>query len=194
MNREQFLEKLKNKLKGLPAEDVSSALEYYEEYLDDAGPENEEATIAAWGSPDQLAGQILADYAVKQVNAEPSAKKSLSTAWVVILAICASPIAVPVAAVIICLMATLIIAVAAVILGLGGGAVGLLAGGAASVIMGFGVIFQSISTTIFFVGLGLFSVGAGAALMMFVIWLSKAGIRWVAKLFSKVLPRRKTHE
>ena len=194
MNREQFLEKLKNKLKGLPAEDVSSALEYYEEYLDDAGPENEEATIAAWGSPDQLAGQILADYAVKQVNAEPSAKKGLSTAWVVILAICASPIAVPVAAVIICLMATLIAVVAAVILGLGGGAVGLLAGGAASVIMGFGVTLQSIPSMIFFVGLGLFGVGAGAALMMFVIWLSKTGIRWIAKLFSKVLPRRKAHE
>lgn len=191
MNREQFLTQLRNKLKRLPPEDVEDALEYYKEYLDDAGPENEAATIADWGNPEQVASQILADYAIKRVDADPSAKKGLSTVWVVILAICASPIAVPFAAAAICVMLALLIAVGSVILGLGAAAVGLAAGGACSVIMGLCVTFQSVPTTIFFVGAGLFCVGFGIVIFLFIIWLSKAGFHGIAKLFSKMLPRRK---
>lgn len=192
MNREQFLAKLRSKLRRLPTEDVEDALEYYREYLDDAGPDNEAAAIAAWGSPDEVASKILADYARKRVDAEPSAKKGLSTVWVVILAIFASPIAVPVAAAAICVMFALIVAIASVIIGLGACAVGLAAGGLCSVIMGLFVTFQSFPTMIFYVGAGLVCIGVGIALSLLVIWLSKTGFHGVAKQFSKLLPGRKT--
>lgn len=192
MSREQFLTKLRNKLKCLPPEDVNDALEYYEEYLDDAGPENEAAAIAAWGDPEQVAAQILSDYAIKRADAEPSAKKGLSTVWLVILAIFASPMAVPIAAAAVCVMFALIVAAASVILGLGAAAAGLAAGGICSVVMGLCVIFQSFPTMIFYVGAGLFCAGFGVAMFLFVIWLSKISFHGIAKLFSKLLPRRKT--
>lgn len=191
MSREQFLEQLRNKLKGLPPEDMEDALEYYKEYLDEAGPENEAATIEAWGDPDRIATQILADYAAKRVDAKPSARKGLSTVWVVILAIFASPIAVPIAAVIVCVMLALIIAVGSVVLGFGAAAVGLFAGGVCSVIMGLCVMFQSFPTTVFYVGTGLFCAGLGIVTSLFVVWLSKTGFHGIAKLFCKLLPRRK---
>ena len=94
MDKNEFLSRLREKLKRLPPEDINDAMEYYEEYLEDAGPENEAAVIAA------VASQVLTDYAVKQMKKEPSARRGLSTIWIVLLAIFASPIAIPVAAVI----------------------------------------------------------------------------------------------
>jgi uncharacterized membrane protein len=191
MSRDEFLSRLRRMLKKLPQQDADDALEYYEEYLEDAGPENEAATIAAWGSPDRIASQILAEYAVKQMNTEPSAKKGLSTAWVVVLAIFASPIAIPVAAAIACIMLALVIVVAAVILSVGAVSVSLAASGALCVILGACLVFRGFSTAVFYLGAGLFCAGAGIALFPFVIWLSKKGFNGIAKLFSKFLPRRK---
>ena len=37
MERNEFLAALRERLTGLPAEEVQSALRYYEEYLDEAG-------------------------------------------------------------------------------------------------------------------------------------------------------------
>lgn len=191
MSREQFLTQLRNRLKGLPSDDIEDALEYYKEYLDDAGPENEAATIEAWGNPDQIASQILADYAVKRVNAG-SSKKGLSTIWVVILAIFASPIAVPIAAAVVCVIVALVIAIASLVLAFGAAAIGLVAGGLLSIIMGLCVMFQSFPTMIFYVGSGLFCTGFGVLTCVFVVWLSKTGFNGIAKLFSKLLSRRHT--
>mgnify|MGYP000931449696 FL=1 len=191
MNREQFLKELRNRLKRLPPDDVNDALEYYEEYLDEAGPEKEAETISAWGTPAQVASQILADYVVKQGNGTPTAKKGLSTAWTVALAICASPVAVPLAAAAVCVMIALVVAVAAVILSIGACAAALAAGGVVCVIAGLSVTFQSFPTMLFFVGIGLLCAGAGIALFLFTVWLGKKGFFWIAKLFSKILPRRK---
>lgn len=190
MNREQFLTKLSRKLKGLPPGEREDALRYYSEYLDEAGPEKEAETIAEWGNPEAVASQILADCALKRTAAEPSAKKGLSTAWVVFLAICASPIALPAAAVLLCVMFALVAAVAAVVLAIGACAGALAAGGVLSVVTGLGAVFQSFPTALFFIGMGLLCAGAGTALFPLVVWLAKTGFHQIARLFSNVLRRR----
>ena len=45
MNRAQFMEQLKKLLSDISEAERLEALEYYENYFDDAGPENEEAVI-----------------------------------------------------------------------------------------------------------------------------------------------------
>lgn len=62
MNRKDFLSALRQALSGLPDEERANALRYYEEYFDDAGPENEESAAAGLGNPADVARQILADY------------------------------------------------------------------------------------------------------------------------------------
>jgi len=69
MNKTEFLDQLKRKLKNLPADEAAAALSYYEEYLSDAGPENEAATIAALGTPAEVATTIIGEYASKEVGA-----------------------------------------------------------------------------------------------------------------------------
>ena len=62
MNRTEYMAALRRALSVLPEEERASALRYYEEYFDDAGPENEAKVIADLGAPDKVAAQILADY------------------------------------------------------------------------------------------------------------------------------------
>lgn len=189
MDKDEFLSRLREKLKRLPPEDINDAMEYYEEYLEDAGPENEAAVIAAWGSPDTVASQVLADYAVKQMGKNPSARKGLSTIWIVMLAIFASPIAIPVTAVIVIvaliLVATVFIVVACVYIT----AVSLAAVGVLTFITGICLIIKNLSTAVFYIGAGLFCAGAGTAVFVFAVWFSKKAISLIAKMFSGIAGR-----
>lgn len=71
MNRHEFLNKLVLELGRLPRNEVEDILAYYNEYFDDAGPENEEAVLEELGSPVKIATQIKADYAVRQLDRMP---------------------------------------------------------------------------------------------------------------------------
>ena len=189
MDKNEYLSRLRKKLKRLPPEDINDAMEYYEEYLEDAGPENEAAVIAAWGSPDAVASQVLADYAVKQMGKNPSARKGLSTIWIVLLAIFASPLAIPVAAVIAIMVLVLTAVVFIVIACVYITAVSLAAAGAVTFIIGICLLFSSFPTGIFYVGAGLFAAGAGTAVFVFAVWFSKKAISLIAKMFSGIAGR-----
>lgn len=58
MTRAEFMEKLKNLLSDIPEGERIEALNYYEDYFDDAGAENEAQVIKALGSPERVAGTI----------------------------------------------------------------------------------------------------------------------------------------
>ena len=49
MNRNQFLSKLAAELSSLPKEEIEAAMEFYTEFLDDVGKENEEEAIPKRG-------------------------------------------------------------------------------------------------------------------------------------------------
>ena len=45
MTRKEYMEQLKKYLKRLPKEDYDNAIEYFSEYFDEAGPENEQQVM-----------------------------------------------------------------------------------------------------------------------------------------------------
>ena len=57
MTKEQFLARLEQLLADLSREDREDALQFYREYLEDAGPENEAAALEELGDVEQLAAQ-----------------------------------------------------------------------------------------------------------------------------------------
>lgn len=61
MNKEMFLRRLEQLLAPLAPEERRDALEYYREYLEEAGEENEAAALAELGDVEQLAKQLCAD-------------------------------------------------------------------------------------------------------------------------------------
>ena len=72
MRRREFLTRLEAALVTLPYEERQAALRYYEEYLLDAGEENEAEAIAELGAPEVLADKIVRE---SRAYAKESAKE-----------------------------------------------------------------------------------------------------------------------
>lgn len=63
MNREKFLTELARLLEDIPETERQEALEYYDSYFEDAGPENESKVIQELGgTPDRVAASIRAEF------------------------------------------------------------------------------------------------------------------------------------
>lgn len=58
MNRTEFMKRLRELLSDISESEREEALNYYEDYFDDAGIENEQDVIAALGSPEKVAATI----------------------------------------------------------------------------------------------------------------------------------------
>lgn len=58
MRRLEFMKNLEQQLQDITQSEREEALRYYNDYLDDAGLENEEEVLAALGSPEELAKSI----------------------------------------------------------------------------------------------------------------------------------------
>lgn len=63
MNRWEFMKELDNLLADIPEEERKEALNYYNDYFDDAGVENTAHVISELGSPSEVAAQIRAEFA-----------------------------------------------------------------------------------------------------------------------------------
>lgn len=86
MTRTAFLAALEQLLAPLPEAERKDALNYYEDYLDAAGPEKEAQTIAELGTPEEVAHKILEEQAPADSSAAPAspAHKPRST-WRMVL-------------------------------------------------------------------------------------------------------------
>ena len=94
MTKQELTFTLAEKLNGLPWEEVERSMEYYDEMINDRMEEgmSEEQAIAALGSIDEIAAQILADIPLSRiVRAKIKPKRSLR-AWEIILLILGSPL------------------------------------------------------------------------------------------------------
>lgn len=63
MNRREYMDRLEQLLLVLPIEEREEALQYYEDYFDDAGMENEADVIRELGTPEEVAAKIRVGYA-----------------------------------------------------------------------------------------------------------------------------------
>ena len=61
MNREEFLTRLEGMLQSISPTEKEEVLQYYRDYFEDAGPENEQSVIEALGDPADIAENIKKD-------------------------------------------------------------------------------------------------------------------------------------
>ena len=61
MNRTDFMEQLERLLQSITPAEREEALQYYNDYFDDAGAENEQEVIEALGNPARVAENIKRD-------------------------------------------------------------------------------------------------------------------------------------
>lgn len=84
MNKDEFMEKLKEKLTKLNSEDREDAINYYWEYFEEAGFGEESDVTKNVGNPDEVAAKIIetAEYAKDNATFENRANNKKIISWV----------------------------------------------------------------------------------------------------------------
>ena len=79
MIKNEYMKVLSHKLRRLPKEDYSRAIEYFEEYFTEAGPGHEEQAIKDLGDPEEAANALIVDFAARNAEEPPkTVRKGLS--------------------------------------------------------------------------------------------------------------------
>lgn len=188
MNRKEFIKKLRRELAKLPAEEREAAIEYYEEYFDEAGPEHEQELIGELGSPKRIAAQIKSDYAARLLDGEEPqpVKTGLSAVWWIIIGICSAPLSIPLAVTLVAAAITVFAVFISVVVSVFAAIIGVVAFAVASIVMGVMAIPAAFSSALLFIGGGaallalMAAAGAGAV----------AGVRVVVRASARMVHRR----
>ena len=181
MNRKDFLEAVRLKLKGLSEEDINKALEFYEEAISDRIEDGltEDEAVAAIGTPDEIAQQILMDTPLpKLVKAKAKPEKGFKV-WEIILLVLGFPVwfsvllaAGLVALSLIIVLFAIVLSFFAIILALGLGGIVLVVASILMMIAGGG------SASIFNIGIAILCIGL--AVLLFIP--AKALALWIVEL------------
>ena len=76
MMKQEFLQRLNRLLADVTQEEREEALRYYEEYFDEAGPEQEQAVLAELGSPEKVAATIPAPTSATITVSSPASARN----------------------------------------------------------------------------------------------------------------------
>lgn len=191
MNREQFLWELRARLEDrVPPRYLEEVMAYYTAYFDDAGPEREAEVIAGLGGPAQVARQILGEAALRDMNSRKR-RGGLGTLGLVLLAIFASPIAIPLAIVAAAVAFALVAVIFTVFLCLFGAGAVCVAAGVFAAVVGFGQVLTHWATTLYLLGGGMVSAGVGLLLIALALWLCGLAIGGVTRMLGRVLHGRR---
>lgn len=204
MTKADYLAELEQHLRKLPKKDFHEALDYFTEYFEEAGPENEADVIAELGSPEEAAKDIIQNVLEKDDTVAQSKPKRSQQDWItlIILAILASPllllgaiIALSVIISVLIFALSLLIFLAAM---LGTGYLFALA----LVMLSFITLFEAIfifssSWQALLMGVGSFFAGIGVAILIFLLLLKLSQLygHYVMAIFKWLLRKwGKRHE
>lgn len=195
MTKTEYMKELSRRLRPLPKEDFQKAIDYFEEYFADAGPENEAQVIEDLGTPEFAARQLVTNLAISNTK-EPTkdVKKGLSAVWVGILALCAAPIALPLAFVVVLLVALFLFTILLLLGSLGLMGIAAVITGPLNIIAGFTVLSQSLPVFLSCLGSGLLLTGIGLLISLAALHLCQRFLTAMIHLFGHIIKKGgKTH-
>ena len=197
MSRKAFMARLDELLADITEAEKEEALSYYEEYFEDAGPENEEEVIQSLGSPEKVAATIKAGlsenaqeegefsetgytnsyYDVKDEVATINKRKGLggigTGGWIIILILClfALPILGPLLLGIAGTIFGILVAIAAVIFAVLVTGIALVVAAVAMVAAGFATLFATPLVGVALIGAALLVAGIGILIAILGFWV-----------------------
>ena len=208
MNRAQFMEQLEKLLSDISEEERREALEFYENYFDDAGSEHEAEVIRELGSPGKVAAIIKTDldetrentgeytergYRDKDVE-EPQqtparrdgyhADKSRNKAGVIlalILLVFISPLIKGAVG------GVLGFIVALIVFGMGAVVVALFVAAIAVIGVGIGAVFSSVAFGTLGIGIGLILMAIALVALVFLVWAASRVLPAILRKFTDFL-------
>lgn len=192
MSREEYLRALSRELRRLPKDEYEKAMDYYVEYFEEAGPEKEQEIIADLGAPKDVAAQIIMDAAMERMNKpQKSMRKGLSTVWIVVLAVCAAPIALPIAIGVLTMAGSVLVMVGALLLCALILEAGAVAAGVVAVVGGIVLVFSHPLSALTVTGMGLFIIGISILGAFALCLIFKWTVKMIQALIRRIMRRRK---
>lgn len=206
MNRIVFLKELEQMLMDISDNERQEALQYYKDYLDDAGVENEEEAIKSLGSPEKVARNIKAGlsgndrgaftetgyqeepptYQYVEPKKDASSKNSYDTGkwgWIILAIIC-SPVLFIIAITVLALLFSLVMVAFSVVLVVFLLAFAGVVTGVASIGFGIGNFYLNPMGGLVLISLGAISIGIGLICVAGTVWGFKILIPMVLSLWN----------
>lgn len=186
MDRETYIKYLRDELKGYPSDDLEAAIEYVNEYYDEA--DSPEDVIKGLGSPKKFAAQIKADSVINKdgSRAEGSGKSGggFKTLMIVLLGIFSLPVSVPLIMVVFAFMMAIFLAALGIIIALI--AVGLSIPVAVFFILGSGIAMLTVEPIvgIFLIGTSFIGISISILIVLLIYWVIKYAVAGIVKFLS----------
>ncbi len=183
MNKQEFLEQLRQGLRGLPWEDIEERLTFYSEMIDDRMEEglSETEAVAEIGDVREIISQIRADVPLTKIVKEKIKPKSPVKPWVIVLLIIGFPLWFPILIAAIAIILAVYIVFWSVIISLWAVFASFIAGAFSGVYSAVYFLICGKAVTV----LSMLAVGllcAGLAIFMFFACLAATkGVIWLTK-------------
>ena len=190
MTRTEYIAKLTKYLRKLPQKDYEEALEYFMEYFEEAGPENEAQVIAELGTPKEAAHEVISRLLDEKIIEDKSSLRNKTTIlWVAILAILASPVALPILLFFLAMLLILLLIIFAVIVSALALTFALLISGVYTFFTSFSLLNISLASTLFGGGLGLLMFGGALLLLLISFEICKLIVKLITLLIKWLIKK-----
>lgn len=193
----EYIDELKSHLTELTTEEQSDVINFYTEYLEDAGIKTYAAAVDKLGTPVQLARKVLADYSIKasqtmndtgtQTHSKQS-QRDVRTIWLIILALLsfATPMGLIITAILIAICVIPFSIIFSVVVSIGALFLSLLLAGVILIGAGGYIIFSSFWAGFSILGTGFTFLGLFLILLPIAHWIIVNGIHLTSQLFQKL--------
>lgn len=190
MTKTEYIAKLTKYLRKLPQQDYEEAIEYFMEYFEEAGPENEARVIAELGTPKEAAHEVISRLLEEKIVEDKSSLRNKTTIlWIAILAVLASPVALPILLFFLAMLLTLLLIIFAVIVTALALTFALLISGVYTFFTSFSLLSVSLASTLFGGGLGLLMFGGALLLLLISFEICKLIVKLIALLIKWLIKK-----
>ncbi len=164
MNKQEFLEALKNALSGLPQEDIDERIDFYSEMIDDKIEEGilEVEAVASIGGVEDIVSQTVAEVPISKLVKQKIKRENKLKAWEIVLLAVGSPIWASLLIAFLAVVLSLYVSLWAVIISLWSVFVSLVASGFGGLVSGAVFSFTGNGVSgLFMIGAALVALGLG---------------------------------
>lgn len=190
MTKTEYIAKLTKYLRKLPQQDYEEAIEYFMEYFEEAGPENEARVIAELGTPKEAAHEVISRLLEEKIVEDKSSlRNKTAILWIAILAVLASPVALPILLFFLAMIVTLLMIIFAVIVTALALTFALLISGVYTFFTSFSLLSVSLASTLFGGGLGLLMFGGALLLLLISFEICKLIVKLITLLIKWLIKK-----
>ena len=190
MTKTEYIAKLTKYLRKLPQQDYKEAIEYFMEYFEEGGPENEARVSAELGTPKEAAHEVISRLLEEKIVEDKSSLRNKTTIlWIAILAVLASPVALPILLFFLAMIVTLLMIIFAVIVTALALTFALLISGVYTFFTSFSLLSVSLASTLFGGGLGLLMFGGALLLLLISFEICKLIVKLIALLIKWLIKK-----